>query len=84
MWKSETLSPLTSPATVVTPLLRKYGDTASFYVSAGFIGDGAHANWAQLRAMRAAGMEIGCHGTHHLDLTRRRESFEDLVAAEIG
>jgi len=56
-------------AEVVTPLLQKYGAHASFYVSAGFIGDGRHASWAQLRAMRAAGMEIGCHGTHHLDLT---------------
>lgn len=55
-------------ADVVTPLLRKYGDRASFYVSAGFIGDGRHAGWGQLRAMRAAGMEIGCHGTRHLDL----------------
>jgi peptidoglycan/xylan/chitin deacetylase (PgdA/CDA1 family) len=56
-------------AVVVTPLLRKYGDRASFYVSAGFIGDGRHADWGQLRAMRAAGMEIGCHGTRHLDLS---------------
>jgi peptidoglycan/xylan/chitin deacetylase (PgdA/CDA1 family) len=60
----------TDGATVVTPLLRKYGDRASFYVSAGFVGDGKHAGWAQLRTMRAAGMEIGCHGTRHLDLTR--------------
>ena len=57
-------------ADVVTPLLRKYGAHASFYVSAGFIGDGRHASWAKLRAMRAAGMEIGCHGTRHLDLSR--------------
>jgi len=57
-------------AEVVAPLLRKYGDRASFYVSAGFIGDGRHATWAQLRTMRAEGMEIGCHGTFHLDLTR--------------
>jgi len=57
-------------AEVVTPLLRKYGARASFYVSAGFIGDGRHASWAQLRVMRAAGMEIGCHGTEHLDLSR--------------
>jgi len=56
-------------AEVVTPLLRKYGARASFYISAGFVGDGRHASWAQLRTMRAAGMEIGCHGTHHLDLT---------------
>jgi peptidoglycan/xylan/chitin deacetylase (PgdA/CDA1 family) len=57
-------------ADVVTPLLRKYGDRASFYVSAAFIGDGRHAGWPQLRTMRAAGMEIGCHGTRHLDLSR--------------
>jgi peptidoglycan/xylan/chitin deacetylase (PgdA/CDA1 family) len=57
-------------ADVVTPLLRKYGAHASFYVSAGFIGDGRHASWAKLRMMRAAGMEIGCHGTRHLDLSR--------------
>jgi peptidoglycan/xylan/chitin deacetylase (PgdA/CDA1 family) len=59
----------TDGATVATPLLQKYGDVASFYVSAGFIGDGRHSDWKQLRAMRAAGMEIGCHGTHHLDLS---------------
>lgn len=55
-------------ATVVTPLLRKYGAHATFYVSAGFIGDGRHMSWQQLREMRAAGMEIGCHGTFHRDL----------------
>ncbi len=60
----------TDGATVVTPLLRKYGDRASFYISAGFVGDAKHAGWKQLRMMRANGMEIGCHGTHHLDLSR--------------
>jgi peptidoglycan/xylan/chitin deacetylase (PgdA/CDA1 family) len=57
-------------ATTVTPLLRRYGAHASFYISAGFVGDGRHASWAQLRAMAAAGMEIGCHGTRHRDLSR--------------
>ncbi len=56
-------------ATVVTPILQRYGARASFYVSAGFLGDGRHLTWPQLRAMRASGMEIGCHGTHHLDLS---------------
>jgi len=60
----------TDSATVVFPLLRKYGDRASFYVSANFIGDGHHMSWPQLRAMHAAGMEIGCHGSRHLDLSR--------------
>lgn len=57
-------------AEVVLPLLRAYGAHASFYVSAAFVGDPRHATWAQLRTMRAAGMEIGCHGTRHLDLSR--------------
>jgi peptidoglycan/xylan/chitin deacetylase (PgdA/CDA1 family) len=63
----------------VTPLLKKYGDRASFYISAGFVGDGRHVSWAQLRMMRAAGMEIGCHGTFHRDLTTltpREASYE--------
>jgi peptidoglycan/xylan/chitin deacetylase (PgdA/CDA1 family) len=60
----------TDAADVVTPLLQQYGARASFYVSAAFVGDGRHAGWNQLRAMRAAGMEIGCHGSRHLDLSR--------------
>jgi peptidoglycan/xylan/chitin deacetylase (PgdA/CDA1 family) len=56
-------------ATVVTPLLVKYGAHASFYVSADLIGTPRHASWRELRAMRDAGMEIGCHGSRHLDLT---------------
>jgi peptidoglycan/xylan/chitin deacetylase (PgdA/CDA1 family) len=68
-------------ADVVTPLLLKYGARASFYISAGFVGDGRHADWAQLRAMRAAGMEIGCHGTHHLDLARLSQA---AAAREVG
>lgn len=68
-------------ATVATPLLVKYGARATFYVSAGFVGDGRHVTWAQLRAMRAAGMEIGCHGTRHLDLAQLPRA---LAAREIG
>jgi peptidoglycan/xylan/chitin deacetylase (PgdA/CDA1 family) len=73
---------------VALPLLRAYGARASFYVSAGFVGDARHASWAQLRAMRADGMEIGCHGTRHLDLSKlapaqaRREI--DTCVAQVG
>jgi len=56
-------------ATVVTPLLKAYGAHASFYVSADLIGTPRHLSWRQLRVMRDAGMEIGCHGSRHLDLT---------------
>lgn len=68
-------------ATYATPLLVKYHARASFYVSAGFIGDGRHADWPQLRKMRAAGMEIGCHGTFHVDLAALTRAGADR---EIG
>jgi peptidoglycan/xylan/chitin deacetylase (PgdA/CDA1 family) len=68
-------------ARYVTPLLQKYGMTASFYISAGFVGDGRHASWRDLRTMRDAGMEVACHGTQHLDLTTLDRAAEE---AEIG
>jgi peptidoglycan/xylan/chitin deacetylase (PgdA/CDA1 family) len=75
-------------ATVATPLLRKYGARATFYVSAGFVGDERHVSWRQLREMQAAGMEIGCHGTFHRDLTTLQiaaATYEiDHCAATIG
>jgi peptidoglycan/xylan/chitin deacetylase (PgdA/CDA1 family) len=71
----------TDAATVALPLLKRYGAHASFYVSAGFIGDGRHMTWAQLRALRAAGMEVGCHGTFHLDLATigQRAATREIV-----
>ena len=56
-------------ATVVTPLLRRYGARATFFVNAGTIGLRNHVTYRDLRAMLAAGNEIGAHGMHHLDLT---------------
>lgn len=71
----------TDAATIITPLLQRFGARASFYVTSGFLGDGRHVTWAQLRAMRAAGMEIGCHGTSHTDLALMNERE---AAFEIG
>jgi len=56
-------------ATVALPLLRAYGARGTFYVSSGFVGTPRHLTWKQLREMRAAGMEVACHGTNHLDLS---------------
>jgi peptidoglycan/xylan/chitin deacetylase (PgdA/CDA1 family) len=55
-------------ATTALPLLRAAGATATFYISSGFVGTPRHLSWKQIRALRAAGMEIACHGTYHLDL----------------
>jgi peptidoglycan/xylan/chitin deacetylase (PgdA/CDA1 family) len=57
-------------ATSAFPLLRKYGARATFFVSAGFVGTPRHVTWREMREMRAAGMEIACHGTEHRDLSR--------------
>ena len=55
-------------ASIALPLLRKYGQHATFYISAGFIGTPRHVTWSEMREMRAAGMEVACHGTQHRDL----------------
>ena len=56
-------------ATTALPLLVKYGLRATFYVSSGFVGTPRHLTWKEMRALRAAGMEVACHGTFHLDLS---------------
>ena len=56
-------------ATTALPLLVKYRARGTFYVSSGFVGTPRHLTWRQMRAMRAAGMEVACHGTLHLDLS---------------
>jgi|SRR5579872_1850050 len=51
------------------PLLRKYGDVATFFIITGTVGTPRHVTWGELRTMKAAGMEIACHGVEHLDLS---------------
>jgi peptidoglycan/xylan/chitin deacetylase (PgdA/CDA1 family) len=55
-------------ATIVAPLLQRYRARATFFVNAGTIGLRGHVTYRALRAMQAAGNEIGAHGMHHLDL----------------
>jgi peptidoglycan/xylan/chitin deacetylase (PgdA/CDA1 family) len=57
-------------ATAALPLLLRYGARATFFVSSGFVGTARHMTWAQLRVLRAVGMEVACHGTQHLDLSK--------------
>lgn len=56
-------------ATVIVPLLLRYHARATFFVNSGSVGTPNHVTWKQLREMGRAGMEIGAHGAHHLDLT---------------
>jgi peptidoglycan/xylan/chitin deacetylase (PgdA/CDA1 family) len=68
-------------ATTALPLLRKFGARGTFYVSSGFVGTPRHLTWRQIRDMRAAGMEVACHGTNHLDLSTLDRAGQLLEAA---
>ena len=68
------------------PLLERFHAVATFYVSTGLVGSPGHLSTAQLRALRAAGMEIGAHTVHHVDLTaigagRVRQEIDASAAA---
>lgn len=68
-------------ATTALPILRANGARGTFYVSSGFIGTARHLTWRQMRELSAAGMEVACHGTFHLDLSRLDRAGQ---VAEIG
>ncbi len=55
------------------PLLKKYGFTATFYVWVIVVGMKNHMTWDEVRALEAAGMEIGCHTMTHPYLTRIKD-----------
>lgn len=78
--------------TTALPLLQRHGFVATFYIVSGFVGQPGYMGWAELRALRDAGMEIGAHSVTHPDLTSL--GLEELraqvgqsgatIAAEIG
>jgi peptidoglycan/xylan/chitin deacetylase (PgdA/CDA1 family) len=77
------------------PILKENGLNATFYVTAGFVGNPGHISSAQLRQLHALGFEIGCHSMTHAyldDLDRaglQREIFdarkrmEDIIGGKI-
>jgi peptidoglycan/xylan/chitin deacetylase (PgdA/CDA1 family) len=50
---------------IALPLLGERRLTATFFITVGLIGTGATMDWQQLRALHAAGMEIGSHTLTH-------------------
>jgi len=50
------------------PVLQSYGFTATNFVIPGFLGRSSYLNVAQLQSAVAAGMTIGAHTMHHVDL----------------
>jgi len=47
------------------PLLKEAGFSATFFVTAGWVGRAPYMSWKQLRDLAAAGMEIGSHSMTH-------------------
>src|SRR5262245_2771423 len=54
-----------SNATRAVPILRARGFTATFFVTAGWIGQPPYMDWEQIRTVAGAGMEIGTHSLTH-------------------
>ncbi len=59
-----------SQYTYALPLLKKYGFTATFYIWVAAVGRKHHMSWGEIKALEAAGMQIGCHSMTHPYLTR--------------
>ena len=52
------------------PVLNEYGFTATAFVVPGFLGRSSYMTTAQVKSVAAAGMTIGAHTMHHVDLAR--------------
>jgi peptidoglycan/xylan/chitin deacetylase (PgdA/CDA1 family) len=56
--------------TVALPLLKKYKQTATFYVVSTYMGYGAYFDWDMTKALKDAGMTIAGHTLDHSDLVK--------------
>lgn len=61
------------------PIMQKYGFTGTAYIVHNYVGVGAYMNAEQIRALYAAGWEIGSHGISHADLTVRSDRQKDEI-----
>jgi peptidoglycan/xylan/chitin deacetylase (PgdA/CDA1 family) len=55
--------------TCAAPVLRQLGFGATFYITAGWLGQNGYLRQSQLRELSALGFEIGCHSMTHAYLT---------------
>jgi peptidoglycan/xylan/chitin deacetylase (PgdA/CDA1 family) len=78
--------------TRVLPALQKRGMSGAFFIATGLIGTPGHLTWAGVRALAAAGMEVGSHTVSHArladldDAGLRRELAESKreLEAQLG
>jgi peptidoglycan/xylan/chitin deacetylase (PgdA/CDA1 family) len=64
------------------PLLQKYGFVATFFVITDRVGASSTISWAHLKAMQAAGMEIGNHTASHVESTVRTQTDAQVAGAQ--
>jgi peptidoglycan/xylan/chitin deacetylase (PgdA/CDA1 family) len=81
--------------TLTLPILAEHYLTATFFITAGVIGQGETMDWRQIRALHAAGMEIGSHTLTHrppstlsddelrYELSTSRRVLEDGLGAPV-
>lgn len=67
------------------PILREAGFHATFYVTAGFLGQPGYLSTAQLRELSSSGLEIGCHSMTHAYLNNLDpdQMRSEIVAARL-
>ena len=56
-------------ASEAAPLLRRYGDVATFFITTGYLGMPGHMSAPNVASLAGQGMEIGAHTVTHPDLT---------------
>jgi len=56
-------------ATQAAPLLRRYGDVGTFFVTTGFLGKSGHLTVGEVSSLARSGMDIEAHTVTHPDLT---------------
>jgi peptidoglycan/xylan/chitin deacetylase (PgdA/CDA1 family) len=68
------------------PIMAKYGMKATVFVVTDFLGERPYMTWDELKALRAAGTEIGSHTLHHRALPDlpADERLRDLAASKEG
>jgi len=69
-----------STFTNALPIMQKYNFTGTSYIVYNYVGvDNNYMDVEQIRALAAAGWEIGSHSISHVDLTQRPERERDEI-----
>ncbi len=65
--------------TTALPIMQRYGFSGTSYLVYNYLGITHHMDVEQIRALHAAGWEIGSHGLSHVDLTTRPDRQTDEI-----